>query len=311
MNESRVSYDITYISNELSADPNKTISNAENFYSQQIKDTVNSVGSHKIILLSGPSGSGKTTTANKICEGIRNYGHRCEVVSLDDFYHNRENLPIINGKVNAEVVEALKVSLIHKTIENLISTGRSSLPKYDFFTGIRTDDATEIDVGSDGIVIFEGIHALNPKINKGINKDDILEIYVSPHSGFMINDEDILTKREARFIRRLVRDSWSRNTAPEKTMAMWPVVCEGEDTLIRPFSGLADIRINTTHSYEPFLMKNKAISLLSSIQKENEYFDLANKYIVKLNHFTQIDISLLPKDSLLREFINPSHKDYI
>ena len=58
-------------------------------------------------------------------------------------------------------------------------------------------------------------------------------------------------------------------------------------------------------------MKNKAISLLSSIQKENEYFDLANKYIVKLNHFTQIDISLLPKDSLLREFINPSHKDYI
>ena len=311
MNESRVSYDITYISNELSSNPQKTISNAENFYSQQIKDMVISVGSHKIILLSGPSSSGKTTTANKICEGIRNCGHRCEVVSLDDFYHNREHLPIINGKVNAEVVEALKVSLIHKTIENLISTGRSSLPKYDFFTGIRSDDATNIDVGSDGIVIFEGIHALNPKINKGINKDDILEIYVSPHSGFMLNDEDILTKREARFIRRLVRDSWSRNTVPEKTMAMWPIVCEGEDTLIRPFSSLADIRINTTHSYEPFLLKNKAISLLCSIPKGTEYFDIANKYITKLDHFTQIDISLLPEDSLLREFINPSHKDYI
>ena len=310
MNRPRCAYDIDFISKSLFSTPKKVIYEAEEFYNDQLIDAVNNIGSHKIVLLSGPSSSGKTTTANKLCEGIRKCGHRCEVVSLDDFYHNREHLPVINGKQNAEVVEALKVSLIHETIENLLNKGNSYLPKYDFFTGMRTDNVSFIDVGTDGIVIFEGIHALNPKINKGIDKDKILEIYVSPHSDFDLNNKQILSKREARFLRRLVRDSWARNTVPEKTMAMWPVVCEGEDTLIRPCASLADICINTTHSYEPFLLKDKAISLLESIPSTSEFYSDAQKYKDKLNYFDQIDITLLPQTSLLREFIDPSHVNY-
>lgn len=310
MKQSQFEYNIAEISTDLKNKPIDVIIEAELYYRKQISNTVNKLGNHRIILLSGPSSSGKTTTANKICEEIRQIGHKCEVVSLDDFYHNRENLPIINGKVNAEVVEALKVSLIHETIINLISTGKSYLPKYDFFTGKRTDNASFIDVGAEGIVIFEGIHALNPKINKGIAKEEILEIYVSPHSNFVLDRSTILSKREARFIRRLVRDSWARNTVPKDTLNMWPLVCEGEDTLIRPFASLADIRIDTTHSYEPFLLKDKAISLLKSINNDNEYFAEVQKYIIKLEEFFQIDISLLPDNSLLREFIDPNDIKY-
>jgi len=310
MIKSQFEYNISLISNDLKNKPASIIDEAEKYYHDQISNVVNNLGNHKIILLSGPSSSGKTTTANKICEQIRQIGYKCEVVSLDDFYHNREHLPIINGKQNAEVVEALKVSLIHETIINLINTGCSYLPKYDFFTGKRTDNASFIDVGREGIVIFEGIHALNPKINKGIEKDKILEIYVSPHSNFVLSNEIILSKREARFIRRLVRDSWARNTLPKKTIDMWPTVCEGEDTLIRPFASLADIRIDTTHSYEPFLLKNKAIFLLNTIDKEDVHYSLAQEYVSKLECFFQIDIESLPIDSLLREFIDPSSNIY-
>lgn len=310
MNQPQFEYNMTLISNELANQPLKVICEAEDYYKKQIDYAVKSLGHHKIILLSGPSSSGKTTTATKICDGIRQEGHKCEVVSLDDFYHNREHRPIINGKQNAEVVEALNVSLIHETILNLINTGRSYLPKYDFFSGIRTDNASYIDVGSDGIVIFEGIHALNPQINNGIDKENILEIYVSPQSNFILNGETILSKREARFIRRLVRDSWARNTIPEKTMTMWPLVCEGEDTLIRPFSSLADIRINTTHSYEPYLLRDNAISLLKTISEDCEHFSEAQKYISKLDKFFSLDISFLPNDSLLREFIDPDNIKY-
>ena len=311
MKRRRTSYNVNSVSEKLKTNPQKEIFYAEKVYRSQIRKVANSLASRRIILLSGPSASGKTTSANKICELLRSMGHKCEVVSLDNFYHNREHLPIINGKPNAEVVESLSVSLIHKTIDNLLSLGSSYIPHYDFILGKRTNDASFINIGNDGVVIFEGIHALNPKINKGIDENLILKIYVSPHSDFVINGTSVLSKREVRFIRRLIRDSWSRNSSSENTFNMWPSVCEGEDELIRPFAEFADLYINTTHSYEPFLMKNKAISLLKEINQDSPYWKTAREYIKKLDKFLQIDINLLPRNSLLCEFINIYDENYI
>ena len=304
MKRSHSSYNIISVSNRLNANAEKEIIKAEKKYAYQIESAANSLGSKRIILISGPSASGKTTSANKICEAIRLTGKRCEVVSLDDFYHNREHLPIVNGKPNAEIVDALTVSLIHKTMDNLLRDGCSYMPKYDFTKGKRTNDASFVNIGSDGIIIFEGIHALNPKINMGLDPDTVFKIYVSPHSDFSLNGIKILSKREVRFIRRVVRDSWARNTDAETTINMWSDVCEGEDTLIRPFANLADMYINTTHSYEPFVLKNIAVSLLEGVNPDSIYKTVVREYITKLDYFFSIPKSLVPENSLLTEFIN-------
>lgn len=306
MKKTEFAYDINTVATELLSDPQNVISKAENIYFQQIKNVTDIIEDRKIIMLSGPSASGKTTTANKLCEIIQSIGHKCKVVSLDDFYLNRDELPIINGKPNAEVIEALNVPLILSVAEELKTDGKAYLPKYDFFTGKRIEKAQYIDIGSDGIVIFEGIHALNPQINSGMDKHATLTIYVSPHSDFAIDDDQILSKREMRFIRRLVRDSWSRNSTPQITMDMWPVVCESEDIFIRPFASVADVRINTTHSYEPFLLKKSAEHLLSQINVDSDHFNEAQRYLSKLQYFTaDIPEDMFPKTSLLREFIDP------
>lgn len=304
MKRRRTSFNVLTVAQKLSENTDKEITIAEKYYFSQIRKSANCLGSRRIILISGPSASGKTTSANKICEHIRYHGRKCEVVSLDDFYHNREHLPIVNGKPNAEIVDALSVSLIHQTMECLLNEGHSMMPKYDFTVGKRTNDAAYVDIGSDGVVVFEGIHALNPKIISGLNPEMILKVYVSPHSDFTMNGELILTKREVRFLRRLVRDSWARNTDPETTMNMWPIVCEGEDKLIRPYAENAEMYINTTHAYEPFLLKDKAISLLREISNDSLNFQTASQYIAKLNFFPSIPALRLPDNSLLREFLN-------
>ena len=47
----------------------------------------------RVIRLSGPTCAGKTTTAAKLTECLRAHGHRGHVVSLDDFYYDKEYLP--------------------------------------------------------------------------------------------------------------------------------------------------------------------------------------------------------------------------
>jgi uridine kinase len=304
MKRRRTSYSIPLLNQKLTSNPENEVEKAEKKYISQIHNAAKILASRRIVLISGPSASGKTTSAQKLCETIRKGGKKCEVVSLDDFYHNKEHLPIVNGEPNAEIVDALSVSLIHKTMENLMRDGFSYVPRYDFTVGKRTNDASFIDIGSDGIVIFEGIHALNPKINQGLKPESVLKLYVSPHSDFSQNGIRILTKRDVRFLRRLIRDSWARNTDPEGTMNMWPAVCEGEDTLIRPFADYAEMYINTTHSYEPYIMKDKASVLLNEVPHNSKNREIALQYLNKLQTFFSVSSGLIPESSLLNEFIN-------
>lgn len=49
---------------------------------------------YDIVLLAGPSSSGKTTTAGIIAQKIRSSGRNAYIVSLDDFYLNRADIPV-------------------------------------------------------------------------------------------------------------------------------------------------------------------------------------------------------------------------
>ena len=120
----------------------------------------------KIVMLTGPSSSGKTTTSNKLSMAISQMGVPSSVVSLDDFYYNKEKYPLLpNGKKDYENVTALDVSAIHTCLSEIIATGKTNLPQFDFATESRKLQTKALDI-STGIVIVEGIHALNPILIK-------------------------------------------------------------------------------------------------------------------------------------------------
>ncbi|MBQ2915767.1 MAG: hypothetical protein IJE51_03145 [Clostridia bacterium] len=298
-------YDVDVLNKQIAEDIDGFISECENFYKAQIMSACDHIiaENRTIVLLSGPSGSGKTTTSGKIRDELIRRGKISHVVSLDDFYLNRDDLPIVDGVQNAEVVEALDLDGIDRAMREVVTEDVVWLPHYDFKSGIRTDNAQKIEIGEDGIVIFEGIHALNERIMGHADENFRFGIYVSPHSGFTKDGELFMSKRDVRFVRRFVRDSWSRGTDPEGTYAMWGMVCEGEDKFIRPCAKFADIHINSTHAYEPGLIAAMAIELLEKVRPESDFYEKATEIIRELKYFDPIQKNKLPETSLLREFV--------
>jgi len=83
--------------------------------------------------LAGPSGSGKTTSAHILCKRLELYGEKTQVVSLDDFYLTDDKLPILqNGEKDIESVNSFNIPLIKKCFNEIINTGKTVLPRFDF-----------------------------------------------------------------------------------------------------------------------------------------------------------------------------------
>lgn len=293
--------------NNLALAPKEFLENCSKAYHAEVAKVAREVfddASKKIVMLAGPSSSGKTTTAALLSRGIEFMGGKAYTVSLDDFYlPHSVGYPLDeNGKPDYECVEALDVELIHLCLSELIRKGSSSLPVFDFTTGERINNAKNIYLEENDVIIVEGLHALNPVITDTLNKSNLYKIYVSVSSRVYENDGSVLlSKRDLRFVRRMVRDYSFRSTSVEKTFEVWESVMRGEDKYLFPFEDLADIKLNSFHPCEPCVLAERAIALLKSALggKNNKK---ASLMINKLDLFKNIDYSVLPKDSLLREF---------
>ena len=258
----------------------------------------------KIVMLAGPSSSGKTTTAKILSDGISALGGKAYVVSLDDFYHPHSvGYPLDeNGKPDYECVEALDIELLRSKLLELADGSKSTLPVFDFKTGERINNAKTIELRENDVIILEGLHALNPVITDNLDAEKLFRIYVSVSSRvYDENDEVLLSKRDLRFIRRMVRDFSFRSTSVEKTFEIWQSVTRGEDKYLFPYEHLADIKINSFHPCEPCVFSQRAIDLLSHAETP-EYKEKALRLTDTLSLFNKTDYTLLPEDSLLREF---------
>ena len=260
--------------------------------------------SKKIVMLAGPSSSGKTTTAKILSQDIKNLGGRAYTVSLDDFYHPHSvGYPLDeNGKPDYECVEALDIELLHTKLGELAKKGKSSFPIFDFKTGERINNAKTIELDENDVIIFEGLHALNPVITADLSEESLYKIYVSVSSRvYNENGEVLLSKRDLRFIRRMVRDFSFRSTPVERTFEIWQSVTRGEDKYLFPFEESADVKIDSFHPCEPCVFAERAMNLLNHVENP-EYKEKALRLINTLSLFHRTDYSFLPQDSLLREF---------
>lgn len=258
-----------------------------------------------IVLLAGPSSSGKTTTAGKIAQKIKNSGRNAYTLSLDDYYRNAADIPLTEkGLKDFENVSALDIDLIHHTFSDLIEKRTAQVPEFDFVSGTRKPETRKLELKKDDLIIVEGIHALNPIITKGLDESHITKVYISVSS--RVTDDSgrvIFSKRNLRLVRRMIRDYHYRNTSVEKTLSQWQEVLKGEDKYIFPFERNASFRIDSFHPYEPCLFKSEAVELLGTVGEDSNVYPIASELKNSFSELDTIDMSKLPADSLLREFV--------
>lgn len=285
--------------------PEELAAYSERVYRDRVANAADSVeqsGAH-IVMLTGPSASGKTTTAHKLADRIAQHGRHSVVVSLDNFYKNLCDYPRRpDGTVDYESVDALDIAEINRCLLELIEKGRTEIPDFDFCSENRRIGTIPIEL-DDGVVIIEGIHALNPRLTALLPEGSAFKIYAGMREEYSQNGQRILPTRDIRLARRMVRDHKFRGHSLEKTFLMWPAVCEGEEKNIKVFKPEADLLLDTSFSYEicclaPFVAEMRG-GLPAGTPQAEQLEDLCRRFAL----CAPLEGRYMPKDSMLREFI--------
>ena len=284
------------------------IAECEEKYRERICDAVSlffDKPGYQLVMLAGPSSSGKTTTAKLMSQEIICRGRPSKIISLDDFYRDQTTTFYFeDGTPDYETHHALDINYIVSCLSSLINNGECLLPRFNFYTKKREEELVRTNLAADEVVIVEGLHAINPVITDKLDEEKTSKMYVSVSSRITDTDDEVLlSKRDIRLIRRIIRDYNFRNSEVDNTFMLWKGVQKGEARYIFPFSHLADTRIDSIHSYEPCLFKEKATKLLDLIGEDSIYFNDAKQLKDKLSHFESLNSELIPENSLLREFI--------
>ena len=263
----------------------------------------------RIILIAGPSSSGKTSFAQRLRIQLRVNGLRPVMISLDDYFLNREDTPLNEkGEYDYESLDALDTKLFNENMLNLLAGREVQIPRYNFITGKREwkEDAF-LAIQKDQPIIIEGIHGLNEYLTKAIPRINKYKIYISALTQLNIDAHNRIPTTEVRFLRRLVRDYQFRGAKALKSIRQWPDVRAGEEKYIFPFQEDADALFNSALIYEIGVLKTYAVPLLSEIKQMEEGYTEARLILRFLQYVDSIDnTDDIPNNSILREFIGKS-----
>ncbi len=294
--------------NRAVKNPDAIVKEAEKQYKKEIYNAAKTIADNddiKIVALAGPSGSGKTTSAHILMDRLKLYGEEAVVVSLDDFYLSENELPVLpNGEKDIESVNSLNIALIKKCFAEIINTGKTMLPSFDFAAKQSIPNSKEIDISNKGIMIVEGLHALNPIITDLVPRENIYKMYISVNCS--IEDsfgEQLLSSRQIRLVRRCLRDRIFRGCSVKETLSMWNGVVEGERKYLYCFKDTADVLIKTLHIYEPCLYRDEFLKVKEEVTSDCACYEYFMRTAAALEKFDSMEAVYVPSNSLIREFI--------
>ncbi len=273
-----------------------------------IADQINLHSSVKAVLVAGPSSSGKTTFAHKLSIQLQVLGKKTIKISLDNYYLPPHHAPKDeDGNPNLEALEALDVARFQEDLADLFAKKEVHLPLYDFKTLTRTYEERPVHLDKRTILIIEGIHGMNPKLTVSLDKELLFRVYISALTQLNLDDHNRISTTDNRIIRRLIRDNRTRGTNASTTLNMWPSVERGENQYIFPYQNNADVMINSALDYELGVLTTYAQPLLKMVKPSaGAAYETARRLLMFLEHVNPIPDTLVPDDSLLREFIGGS-----
>jgi uridine kinase len=301
------------INSAIEKNPESFIKLSEDIYSANIKTAARNIrlfaASKPIVLISGPSGSAKTTTARRLKESLIKHGVPAVTVSMDNyFYPKTEALhtpKTADGEIDFESPYRVDIPLFTKHMKAFYDCKEVDMPHFDFLTQVRSNQGVyKREEG--GVVIIEGIHALNPLVVG--DSDTAFSLFVSVSTRILqgVNHPTAhrsLNPAMIRLMRRLCRDRRFRGRTVEEIWKMYKLVALGEENYITPFRNRANLDIDTFIPYEAAVYKNfllASLTEISRVQPDNEDLSLLSQV---LSEVISMDIGDVPEESIVREFI--------
>lgn len=261
----------------------------------------------KFVMIAGPSSSGKTSFANRLSIQLIAKGRKPHLLSLDDYYVDREFCPKNpDGSFDFECLESIDIKLFNEDMNRLLKGEAVDMPSFNFKTGKREYRGRKLTLGADDILVIEGIHGLNDRLSQLIPPEHKFKIYISALTQLNIDEHNPLSTTDERLIRRIVRDARTRGTNAMETIAMWPSVRKGERENIFPFQEQADVMFNSALVYELAVLKVYAEPLLFGIERDCPEYLEAKRLLKLLDYFLPMPADGIPNNSLLREFVGGS-----
>lgn len=302
--------EVNRINEGLQNSPKEFIEAANADYTYRLDKIADEIIAHRdekpVILLAGPSGSGKTTTAMMIEKLLDEKGHATHTLSMDNYFcplSTEEKELASQGKMDLESPLRMDKDLLNTQIEAMSDCEEVILPKYNFKSSSR-ESGKPFRRNKGELVIFEGIHALNPDVIT-VPDDQIWKIYVSVRTR-VTDGETVLHPSRVRLLRRMIRDKKFRKRSLRETMNMFHSVEAGENKYIMPYKYRSDYDIDTFMPYEISAYRGALIDQLREMTDVPEI----NETLAILEKTDTLDNKLIPSDSLVCEFIGNSQFKY-
>jgi uridine kinase len=260
----------------------------------------------RVVLIAGPSSSGKTTFSRRLSIQLLAHGLAPYPIEMDNYFVDREKTPLDeNGEPDFESIRALDTKRLAGDLEELIAGKQVQLPHYNFIDG-QSEPGEVIQLKSGEIIILEGIHGLNPELIPEISQEKTFRIYVSALTQLNLDRHNRVSTTDTRLIRRIARDARERGYSARSTIQRWESVRRGEKRYIFPFQENADVFFNSALAYELSALKPIVEPLLRQVPYGTAEHIEAKRLLAFLEWFLPTDSSLIPDNSILREFIGNS-----
>jgi len=299
------------------------IAASEEFYKSQIDAAFAKIEERlpeiKILIIGGPSSSGKTTTTLKIGERLVARGYTLTPLAIDNYFYNLEDHPRDNhGDYDFETPQAIDLNLVNRHLSMLLEGTSVDVPSYNFKTGRREGTSGSLSLGPKGIVLVDSLHGMFPQMTAGIDEGKKFKLYIETLSQLKDNAMQYVRWSDVRMLRRMVRDVQFRNYSPRHTILHWHHVRRSELRYIVSKLREAHAIVNSYLAYELLFMKKRCASFIDGFVKEFadsiDFEDAAERALRCQSLFGEIptaeDETLVPTDSLLREFLGGSVYTY-
>lgn len=262
----------------------------------------------RVMAIAGPTSSGKTTFAHKLGMYLKNYGYPTKELSVDHYYLNLEDQPKFKIRkerkdVDYDHIESMDIPLVSDHITRLIKGEKVNTPVYDFKSGNRVPPGHEMTLHEAGILIIEGIHALNPEYTAGLNPNHVFKIYISPLVCLQVDDHNVMKSTYHRLLRRMTRDYKFRGYSAEHTLSKWGHVRRGEHMHIFKHQNNADFVMNSAMENEIAVLKSETEPLLKMVPPTSDQFEFAQEVLMWLECVSGWPEREISYTSIFREFI--------
>ena len=292
----------------------KQISNAEwikrceERFSERFNDIAEDICSRglRIVRLFGPTCSGKTTSAEILISLFEGFGKRAHVISIDDFFYDKE---ILLQKTREKGLEGLDydspdtidLEALKDFAREIFEEDEVHCPVFDFLTGKR-EGYRAISIDDDDIFIFEGIQANYPEVIPMLSEHGSASIYIVPASNVEEGGE-VFVPNELRLMRRLVRDYHFRGSGPEFTLMLWDSVRDNEEKHIFPYIGGTDYTVDSSMEYEIGVLKPYLVDIIEKMDENDEHYPVAKEILRKISRVEEISSELILPGMLYCEFV--------